>query len=172
MGELILFYSLAAIVATFSLLVVTVRNPVTAAICLVFDLFFLAGIYALQAAHFIAVIQVIIYAGAIVVLFLFVIMLLNLDLEEQKKNITGLSLAVGVLLFFGAIILYNRIAITETSSALQLPQTAEDHVYEVGMKLFTSYLWPFELASLLILLAIVSSVVIAKKRDKNEVAEK
>ena len=162
--ELVVFYPLAGIVAVLSVLTISVKNPVVAAICLVLDLFFLAGIYAMQGADFVAAIQVIIYAGAILVVFLFVIMLLNVAEHEVSRikitaaGVGGLLLvSIGWLIFLVQVNSHDNLPATQTLSA------AFGDTYSVGMRLFTKYLWPFELASLLILLAIVASVVIARK---------
>lgn len=171
MGELITFYVLAGIVSFSALMVITQKNPVTAAIFLVGCLFFMAGIYALQGAEFIAAIQVIIYAGAILVLFIFVIMLLNLDpkkLNKKSKNSSLEYFAIFVLtLGFFSLILRNLSS--EPKQLWDIPlQFDVDNTFVLGMHLFTNFLWPFELASILILLAIVASIVIAKK-DKPKV---
>jgi NADH-quinone oxidoreductase subunit J len=169
MTQLYLFYVFAALVTFCSVMVVGSRNPVTSAVFLVFDLFLLAGIYAMMEAHFVAAIQVLVYAGAIVVLFVFVIMLLNLGDEIKGKlrisvpdivmmGITGLSFVIIAFLVARAPSLATVGEMTpEAISA------AGGNTYVVGMVLFTKYLWPFELASILILLAMVASIVIAKK---------
>jgi NADH-quinone oxidoreductase subunit J len=166
MGELIVFYSLALLITMSSVVVATARNPVTAAVFLVIDLFLIAGIYALQGAHFVAAIQVIVYAGAILVLFLFVIMLLNLGPDQlggSKKGafeylfmgLTSIAfIAVAVMLWYsGPTLLTNTDPVVAGAS----------NTVSLGIKLFSKYLWPFEIASILILLAIVASILIAKK---------
>ena len=169
MGELYIFYGLASLIALSSIGVIRTNNPVTAIVSLVFCLFFLAGIYAMQGADFVAAIQVIIYAGAILVLFLFVIMLLNLDpksLMASPKTFAKLMLGTGIIVgtgFFGfKLITQNPLS---TPAATQGVTILADNTYEVGVRLFSQYLWPFELASILILLAIVSSIVIARKTN-------
>jgi len=168
MGELLTFYLLAGLLTILSVAVVTIKNPISAVILLVFNLFVLAGIYALQKADFIAAIQVIIYAGAILVLFMFVIMLLNLDprsLTNKKKSSSiyffGFFIALGFLFFMYKII-GNK---PHTTQFYDSP--ARDNTYEVGIKLFSEYLWPFELASILILLAIIASIVITRKPNSS-----
>jgi len=169
MTQLHLFYVFAALVTFCSVMVVGSRNPVTSAVFLVFDLFLLAGIYAMMEAHFVAAIQVLVYAGAIVVLFVFVIMLLNLEEESRGKlrlsvpdivmmGITGLSFVI--IAFLVARVPSMATVGEMTPEAIA---AAGGNTYVVGMVLFTKYLWPFELASILILLAMVASIVIAKK---------
>jgi NADH-quinone oxidoreductase subunit J len=169
MTQVHLFYVFAALVTFCSVMVVGSRNPVTSAVFLVFDLFLLAGIYAMMEAHFVAAIQVLVYAGAIVVLFVFVIMLLNLKEEDAgglrlsvpdvvMMGITGLSFVIVAFLVARVPSLATVGEMTPEAIA-----AAGGNTYVVGMVLFTKYLWPFELASILILLAMVASVVIAKK---------
>lgn len=169
MTQQIIFYIFAALVTMCSVLVVTVRNPVTAAVFLVFDLFLLAGLFAMMEAHFVAAIQVLVYAGAIVVLFMFVIMLLNFGDEHHNKlklsvpdvvmmGLTGLSFIIVAFLIARVPPVAPVGDMTPEAIA-----AAGGNTYAVGMVLFTKYLWPFELASILILLAIIASVVIAKK---------
>ena len=168
MTQIRLFYIFAFFVTVCSIMVVTARNPVTSAVFLVFDLFLLAGIYAMMEAHFVAAIQVLVYAGAIVVLFVFVIMLLNLETHPGKirlsipdvfmMGITGLSFVIIAFLIARVPPVVPVGDMTPEAIA-----AAGGNTYAVGMVLFTKYLWPFELASILILLAMVASVVIAKK---------
>jgi NADH-quinone oxidoreductase subunit J len=166
---MLVFYSFAALIALCSIMVVASRNPVASAMFLVADLFLLAGIYASMNAHFVAAIQVLVYAGAIVVLFMFVIMLLNLspDAKSQLK-IPAPEFFVLILTVLGFVVMGGLLA-TSQAEGIMGQMTSEaitqagGNTFSVGMVLFTKYLWPFELASILILLAIVASVVIAKK---------
>ena len=104
MTSQLIFYPFAALIAFCSVMVVTVRNPVTAAIYLVLDLFLMAGIYAILEAHFVAAIQVLVYAGAITVLFLFVIMLIDLRDEELKRpRLSALEYMTMFLTAFGFV---------------------------------------------------------------------
>lgn len=169
----LIFYVFALLITACSLAVVTSRNPVTSAVFLVVDLFCLAGLYAMMEAHFVAAIQVLVYAGAIVVLFMFVIMLLNLEPDHKDRRfLTAPEIGVLLMTIVGFLAIGILLALGEPtgiSSDMTPEKIAEagGNTYAVGMVLFTKYLWPFELASILILLAIVASVVIAKK-DKPE----
>ena len=171
MGELIVFYVLAALITACSVVVVTAKNPVTAAVYLVLNLFLLAGIYALQGADFIAAIQVIVYAGAIVVLFMFVIMLLNLHPSALGS---GKYPAPEYLIMFVTVIAFAVIGVKLVASgptgaeAIEAVSMHQGNTHAVGLRLFTGYLWPFELASILILLAVIASVVIAKKKPERK----
>lgn len=169
------FYVLATLIAAFSLMVVLSRNAVTSAIFLVGDLFALAGMYATMEAHFIAAIQILIYAGAIVVLFVFVIMLLNLAPDARdslRVPAPDLFMLLATLVSFGGVAAALAAGSppdpTSDQSAAAI-EAAGGNTYVVGLTLFTKYLWPFELASILILLAIVAAIVIAKReRPKGE----
>ena len=169
MGSLFSFYLLAAIVALFALLVVFAKNPVSAAIFLVAHLFCLAGIYALMGAEFVAAIQIIIYAGAILVLFVFVIMMLNLDPKElgiQRKR-TAYEHLIAFVTLLGFFALSYKLLLSDSTLGPQLALSqvdyTQDNVSLVATKLFTQYLWPFELASVLILLAMLVAILIASK---------
>lgn len=170
MGELIVFGATAALMVLCSVMVVVGKNPVASAMFLVGQLFLLACIYALLGAHFVAAIQILVYAGAIMVLFIFVIMLLNL----KPEALGGASFAAGEvgvlgLMILGFLVIGGKIATGYSSgvngtSSLENIELAGGNTFVVGMELFTRYLWPFELASILILMAIVASIVIARKK--------
>jgi NADH-quinone oxidoreductase subunit J len=145
--------------------VVTTKSPVYAAMNLVGTFFFLAGIYVLLAAHLIAFMQIMVYAGAVMVLFLFVIMLLSLGDEHLGRAPRRAIQWMGVV---GAAGLLSVVAgavgrVQEEMPALSSPQTFGT-VKAVGQKLFTEFLLPFEVTSLLLLVAIVGAVVVAKER--------
>jgi len=170
MGEAISFYFLASILTVLSIAVVTVQKPVVAVALLVFNLFFLAGVYALLGAHFIAVIQVIIYAGAILVLFMFVIMILNPDMDlkgagNKGKKFILFSAVIFGFLFFSFKMFQHVAPLTKEGIVSEI---LEDNTYEIGLQLFEDYIWPFELASLLILLGIVSAILISRKPSQNK----
>ena len=154
-----------------ALLCITRRNPVASALWLVVTLFALAAMFVLLDAQFIAVLQVLVYAGAIMVLFLFVIMLLNLG----RPGPTDIKGPVGVLIavvLAGAMLLQLRV-LGEASppEAIMLPagsvaalQQQQGMVGSVAGSLFEAYLVPFEIASVLLLAAIVGAVVLAKRK--------
>lgn len=172
----LVFYAFAACITLLSLLVVAGKNPVACAIYLVGDLFLLAGVYALLNAHFIAAIQILIYTGAIVVLFVFVIMLLDLRSHEvQRTRLHAFEWAFLLFMFVGFVVMVWQMLGGEAPTGIQGGLTDEviaekgGHTYVIGLTLFSRYLWPFELASILILLAVVASVVISKKPDAKKV---
>ncbi len=173
MIETALFVILAVVTVVTAILVIVQRNPVNSAICLIFTFFSLAGIYLLLNAEFVAIIQVLVYAGAIMVLFLFVIMLLNLGKEQKRVHRNRLQKIVGVLL--GAVLLF-QIGMVFRSTLLQHSFvdgtqgtfTAEKvaamgNTQVVARLLFTDFLLPFEITSVLLLVAIVGAIILAKR---------
>jgi NADH-quinone oxidoreductase subunit J len=165
--ELLIFYPIALFCVALALAVVLNKNPINSAMCLIGMMLGLAAIFAFTQAHFIAILQIIVYAGAIMVLFMFVIMLLNLKEDaghwiarDKNKLLSGLT---GVLLLGG---LYKIIdVITETK--FKDPKAVPDSfgtVARVGEALFTDFVLPFEVASVLLLAAMVGAVVLAKNK--------
>ncbi len=168
MIETALFVVLAVATVVAALLVILQRNPVNSAIFLIVTFFCLAGIYLLLHAEFVAIIQVLVYAGAIMVLFLFVIMLLNLEKEQKFVATHRLQKIVGVLL--GAILLFQtgvifKSALLEgTKGNFPAEQVAAvGNTQVVARLLFTDFLLPFEITSVLLLVAIVGAIVLAKR---------
>lgn len=163
----ILFFILGAAALITGGLVVFQTHPLRSALWLIVNFFAVAGIYLLAHAEFIAAIQVIVYAGAIMVLFLFVIMLLNLRQPEATPAIPyiGQKLAGIILAGFTALILIYGFSLA------QLPPGKEmvpglGNTESIAQSLFTDYLLPFEVTSVLLLVAIVGAVVLAKSRLK------
>ena len=148
--------------------VVMARKPVHAALSLVLTLFSVAVFFVMQGAHFLAAVQVIVYAGAIVVLFLFVIMLLGIDQEENLDDPLPaqrpLAMFVGVALFAGLILLARILEPTGASSARgSATQGDISNVERLARSLFTDFLWPFEITSALLVIAVVGGVVLARR---------
>lgn len=163
----IIFFILAGMALISGALVVFQKHPLRSALWLIVNFFAVAGIYLLAHAEFIAAIQVIVYAGAIMVLFLFVIMLLNIRQPEETPKIPfiGQKLA-GIILagFTGLILVYGvtRAALTAGKAAVPALGNTES----IARSLFTDYLLPFEVTSVLLLVAIVGAVVLAKSKLK------
>jgi len=169
----ILFYIMAAVAIGGGLGVVLSRNPVSSLLFMIFTLGSMAGIFVLFEAHFLAAIQVIVYAGAIMVLFLFVIMLLNLGHEYQPDIRRGVGALLGFVVC-GALggILARRFSGAGESEffaafdgANQIDQALAEHgvVGAIGRPLFTEYVVPFEITAILLLVAIVGALALAKK---------
>jgi NADH-quinone oxidoreductase subunit J len=163
--EQILFYIFALGGIVSALLVVTRRNPIISAIYLIVNFFCLAGIYLTLHAQFIAVVQILVYAGAIMVLFVFVIMLLNLGDERSLRD--GFSWKKIVAGGFGFGVLMELIyifMIQSDSQTIEMTRATEIGTVEaIGHILFTQFLFPFEVTSLLLTAAIVGAIVLAKK---------
>ena len=163
-AEIWVFYILAVPLLASAAGVVVARNPVNAAMSLMASFFFLAGIYVLLVAHLLAFLQVLVYAGAIMVLFLFVIMLLTTgdDRFERARpkimQVAGVVGAVGVVTVIASAI--------RQAGPMPMKVIGSDFgtVKAVGRVLYTRFLLPFEATSLLLLAAIVGAVVVAKER--------
>ena len=167
--EQLFFYIFSVLAITSGLMVVVSRSPVRSALFLINTLFCVAGLFVLLNAHFLAAIQVLVYAGAIMVLFLFVIMLLNLNPEagEMKKLFTVKILGTASAVFFlGEVLLLigrgSSLGISGAASAAEIAQ--EGNTRLVGKLLFTEYLLPFEITSILLIVAIIGVVVLAKRK--------
>ncbi len=165
-AELVTFWVFAVPLVITALGVVFAKNPVYAAMNLVAAFFFMAGIYVLLTAHLIAFMQILVYAGAVMVLFLFVIMLLSLGDEARQPERHRIMQYVGV---GGAVALFAVVAsaIARVSDTTIPPLAQPDRfgtVKAVGQVLFTQFLLPFEVTSLLLLVAIVGAVVVAKEK--------
>ncbi|MBI5969349.1 MAG: NADH-quinone oxidoreductase subunit J [Deltaproteobacteria bacterium] len=169
MVETALFIVLAVGTVITAILVIVQRNPVASAIYLIITFFCLAGIYLLLNAPFIAIIQVLVYAGAIMVLFLFVIMLLNL--EKEKKIVTRYRLQRVLGVFLGIVLLaqigmiFNSVLLEGSKGDFPPEKVAAlGNTEVVARLLFTDFLLPFEITSVLLLVAIIGAIVLAKRQ--------
>ncbi len=167
--ELYLFYTLAAILVTFSILTVTASNPVRSALYLISALISIAGLFFLMEAEFVGAVQILVYVGGIMVLFLFVIMLVSVrEATTHAKTVpqwkTGVILGV-VLSTLLCIFAVKGSQVFE--KALAKPGVIEEldtrNTESVGILLYSTYLLPFEIASIVLLVAIIGAVVLAKK---------
>jgi NADH-quinone oxidoreductase subunit J len=157
------FYLFALLAIVSALLFVTRKNPVPAALWLVNVMFALAGLYVMLDAPFVGAIQVLVYAGAIMVVFVFVVMLLNLGRNEiSDLRSLGARLGAG---FMGIALLANLLVAQRQKLPRVALAPASDNVVEpVAASLFTDYLVAFELTSIVLLVAVVGAVLLAKKR--------
>lgn len=154
--------------------VVTRTNPVHAALSLVGTLWGIAVLFIAQDAEFLAAVQVIVYAGSIVVVFLFVIMLIGVDSTEDLtvEPLTGqrtTAVVAGALLAGGLIAVFALGAITGDESVSAPFDPAASNPLEIGRLLFTDYLWAFEITSVLLVIAVTSAVVLARHRPDEQV---
>jgi len=158
--EFAIFFFFAAVAIIFALVVVLHRNPVVGALSLVASFFALAVMYVLLEAPFLAALQVIVYAGAIMVLFLFVIMLLNLQhmaepvtrpIQQFLGYTTGAAFGVGLIYYLAKYAVFDK-----------LPEGAfPSDAHSVGVALFQEYVFPFEMVSILLLAAIVGALLLS-----------
>ncbi len=165
----VLFYVFALLVLGGAVLTITRRNAIHSAISLIVSLLGVAGLYLLQQAEFLFAVQIVLYVGGIMVLFLFVIMLVNLDQAAKERQFNRQwAIAMAAVLAVGAEIGYflyrggGAFRIAEVEAAVLPPGLGNTEM--VADALFSEYLLPFEMASILLLVAVVGSVVMAKKR--------
>jgi NADH-quinone oxidoreductase subunit J len=164
----ILFYLFAALTLVFGVAVVANRNPVASALCLVVSFLGLAALFVGLDAYFIAVIQVLVYAGAVMVLFLFIIMLLNIRTEERRKlNIPAYAGGGLVALAFVTQLWFvlDRFDAGHTAFPALAQQNVDD-VRNVGMTLFATHNLPFQVVGALILVATIGVIVLSKRELK------
>ena len=164
MTAIFLFFSV--LIISTSLGVLLLKNPVYSALSLIACLLSVAGVFAMMDAHFLAVVQIVVYAGAIMVLVLFVLMLLNLKIENtnSKMFIPGsIAIALAVFVVFGFLNLLPGGLVPDKFVAMQIPS---GDAKSIGELLFKDYLFPFEFASVLIMSALVGAVLLGKTKYK------
>lgn len=159
------FYMLSGLMVVGGLFVITRKNPVHSALALIVTLLAQAGLYLMLYAPFVAGVQIILYVGGIMVLFLFVIMLVNLERTEKEKPfnkqwLVGLAAALALGAMFVGVYIKGRALFPEHT--VSLPEA--ENTQQVGLMLYGNYMLAFEIASLLLLVAIIGAVVMAKKR--------
>lgn len=164
MAEIILFYFLAFVAVAAALLVITRVNPLMSALMLILCFLATAGIFALLGSVFLAVIQILLYAGAVMVLFVFVVMLVHTGAEEFKTRVITFGKILGAA---AAVYLAIILGIAAWRPPFtQAPSVGESFTSPVtlGKQLLTQYVLPFEILSVLLLIAIVGAIVLAKKK--------
>lgn len=167
MLEIVTFGILAAVTLVSAILVITRRNAVHSVIWLIVTLFGVAGIYLLQHAEFLFAVQIILYVGGIMVLFLFVVMLVNIDVSLKQARFTRQwQVALGTAILLGAQLAY---ALYNHGRGLNLQERPMQAVpvgntQAVGMALYQNYMLPVEIASILLLVAMVGAVLMAKRK--------
>lgn len=177
--DTVVFVLAALVILGGALGVVLARNPVHAALMLIMTLFGVAVVFVAQEAHFLAAVQVIVYAGAIVVLFLFVIMLLGVDEADslEAEPIGGQRPAAGVVAVAAVgLIVVLAVRATQVSMGAQATTGALDgdgtNLEKIARVLFTDYLFAFEATSVLLVIAVVGAVALARKPDGGRVADR
>jgi NADH-quinone oxidoreductase subunit J len=170
MLESIVFYTLAGLIIAFGVLVVTTRNTVHCVLFLVANFLCVAMIYVLLAAEFLAIIQILVYAGGIVVLYLFVVMLVNLQQRQpdtasrrRPESRAGFALAAVMLAELSAILVFSASRPASVAAAAPPAPAGVGNTTMVGLMLYSDYLVPFEVASVLLLVAMVGAIILARK---------
>jgi NADH-quinone oxidoreductase subunit J len=166
----IIFWVLSIMTLAFAIGVIMSRNPINSVLFLILTFFTISGHYVMMNAQFLAIVNIIVYAGAIMVLFLFVIMLMNLNSDtEPQKNVLVQFAAV---ISGGALLLIMTATLKSTFTGLEGKQIDLANSTDIGLiknlghVLFTEYVFPFEIASVLFLSAMVGAVVLGKKDDE------
>jgi len=164
----ILFWVFASILTVSALAMILVKNPVHAAMLLVLCFFTSASIWLLIEAEFLAVVLILVYVGAVMVLFLFVVMMLDINIEELRKGFTRYALlggiVAGVVVFQIVSVVWTRsLGLDVTTGAAAQPATYSNTA-ELGQVLYTRYVYPFELAAVLLLLAIVAAISLTMRK--------
>ena len=164
-AALVIFFVLAGLAVLGAVALIVQRHPIHSALSLILVMLSLAGLYLLMGAEFIAAVQIIVYGGAVMVLFIFVIMLLNAG-EEERTNFSKLATFAGVPL---ALALASIIAVAIARSSGNIPAPAASGAITstktLSMMLFSDFVYPFELTSFLILIAIVGAIVLAQREN-------
>jgi NADH-quinone oxidoreductase subunit J len=165
--ETIFFTIVAAVAVLCSILVITCKNPINSALSLVMTFFCLATFYVMLDAPFMAVTQVIVYAGAIMVLIIFVIMLLNVRTEASKSSSHAVAIGsvIGFLVLFETCYFLFRSTVSSNRGTLDPALINRvGHTELIGKALYSDFLLPFEITSLLLLVAIIGAVILAKRK--------
>lgn len=167
----IVFYTLAAVLLYAAISVITTRNPVYAALYLVLAFFTAAGIWLLLEAEFLAIALVLVYVGAVMVLFLFVVMMLDINLDKLREGFwkaLPIALPVGGLMAVEMVMIVGVKNFGVDQVVAPAPHPADySNTAELGRVLYTNYLLPFELASVVLLVAIVAAIALTL-RDRKE----
>ena len=164
------FYLFAAILIASAVMVVTARNPVHSVLFLILAFFNAAGLMLLMGAEFIAMLLVIVYVGAVAVLFLFVVMMLDIDFTKLRSGIIR-NLPFGIII---ALVLIAEIIVAESAwragpamSGQAIPESSQPNIVALGQLLYSRFLLPFELAGLILLVAMIGAIVLTHRRRRD-----
>jgi NADH-quinone oxidoreductase subunit J len=168
----ILFYVFGLVLLAAALGVITRKNPVHSALCLVVTFFTAAAIWLLVEAEFLAIVLVLVYVGAVMVLFLFVVMMLDIDVEAMRSGFTrhrwlGITTALVLVTEIVGVVVAKGYGSSVDMKAGMAPTDADaSNATELGVAIYTKYLYPFELAAVLLLVAIIAAIVLTMRRRK------
>jgi len=170
MFEQVLFYTFSGLVLFAATMVITVKNPVHAALCLVLAFFSSSGLWLLLEAEFLAITLVLVYVGAVMVLFLFVVMMLDINIAELRE---GFARYVPVAALVSAVMLGLLSTIVGhanfgINSVQRVVARASDYsnTKALGMSMYTDFIWPFEIASVILLVAIVAAIALTLRKSR------
>jgi NADH-quinone oxidoreductase subunit J len=164
----ILFYAFSGVLVVSAIGVITARNPVHAALFLVFAFFNSAVLWLLMEAEFLAIVLVLVYVGAVMVLFLFVVMMLDINVAQMREGFTryaplGILIAVIVIAEIASVVWVKNLGLEATEPVPAVAAAGYSNTRELGELLYTKYLYPFELAAALLLVAIVAAIVLTMR---------
>ncbi len=170
--EQFVFYGFAAILLVAALMVITVRNPVRAALFLILAFFTSAGIWLLLEAEFLALTLVLVYVGAVMVLFLFVVMMLDIDLAPLQEGFTkylplGIVVAALITIEMIAVLGASHFGLDIVPAPIPHPE-GYSNTKEIGLLLYTVYVYPFEIASVILTVAIVAAITLTLRDKKSK----
>jgi NADH-quinone oxidoreductase subunit J len=165
--ETFAFFFLATVIAICAILVVAFRNPVYSVISLLVMFFHIAALFVSLHAEFLAAVQIIVYAGAILVLYLFVVMLLNLKYDDSYQRQVWMGVGLGAVALAEVVYLISSAGVGRTplptGASQVVAATPHGNTEMIGRLLYTKYLFPFEVASLILLVAMIGAILLAKK---------
>jgi len=164
----VLFWIFASVLAVSALAMITVNNPVHSALLLVLCFFTSAAIWLLIEAEFLAVVLILVYVGAVMVLFLFVVMMLDINIEQVRARVTRYALfggvVAGVVVFEIVSVVWTRSLGVDVTTGAQAQPATYSNTAELGKLLYTEYVYPFELAGVLLLIAIVAAISLTMRK--------
>ena len=166
--QTLVFYAFAAILVFAALMVVTTRNPVHAALWLVLSFFSAAGVWMLLQAEFLAIALVLVYVGAVMVLFLFVVMMLDVNFDKMRERFrsyipVGATVGILVLVEMALVLVGGYLG----GKAPPLPATASySNTRTLGLQIYTDYAYPFEIAAMILLVAIIAAIALTHRRRR------
>lgn len=176
MFEQLVFYVFAGLLIFAAAMVITVRNPVHAALFLVLSFFSSAGLWLLLEAEFLAIALVLVYVGAVMVLFLFVVMMLDINIAALREGFAryfpvALFVAIVMMVALGSVVGPENFG-ADAVAPVEPAAADYNNTRELGLALFTSYIWPFEIAALILLVAIIAAIALTLRTTRQSKAPK
>ena len=176
MFEQLIFYGFAGLLILAATMVITVRNPVHAALFLVLAFFSSAGLWLLLEAEFLAIALVLVYVGAVMVLFLFVVMMLDINVAKLREGFASYFpvaalIAIAMMFAIGKVVGPENFGFDNVPAAI--PHAADySNTRELGLALYGQYIWPFEIAAVILLVAIIAAIALTLRKTRQTKAPK